>query len=122
MTGTRVSAIISCAPSCVNFTCNMIRYLSTWRLAKCRYLNLGFQFVLGKIPYYTMPPTRSDGEHSEAKIVSEFGKEFNADEVYGNESSFIGSLKSVNDFNPIEVPSNSPLNLDDQMLEVCGLP
>lgn len=69
-----------------------------------------------------MPPTRSDGENSDVKIVSEFGKEFNVDEVYGNESSFIGSLKSVDDFNPIEVPSNSPLNLDEQMLEVCDLP
>ncbi|KAJ8534588.1 hypothetical protein K7X08_016316 [Anisodus acutangulus] len=71
----------------------------------------------GKIPYYTLPPTRNDGEHSEAKIVSELGKEFNIDEVYGTESSIIGSLKSVNDFNPVEVPSNQPVNFDENMLE-----
>ncbi|CAI9107458.1 OLC1v1006811C2 [Oldenlandia corymbosa var. corymbosa] len=76
----------------------------------------------GKIPYYTMPPTRSDEGNSEAKIVSEFGKEFNVDEVYGNESSIIGSLKSVDDFNPVEVPGNSPFNLGDQMLEDKTLP
>ncbi|KAL6502953.1 Guanine nucleotide-binding protein-like nsn1 [Orobanche hederae] len=66
----------------------------------------------GKIPYYTMPPKRNVEVPSEAKIVSELGKEFDADEVYGGESSFIGSLKSVSDFIPVEVPSNCPL-LDD---------
>ncbi|KAK7290463.1 hypothetical protein RIF29_04906 [Crotalaria pallida] len=71
----------------------------------------------GKIPYYTMPPVRNQEEASEAKIVSEFTKEFNIDEVYNSESSFIGSLKSANDFNPVEVPSSCPLNLDDTMLE-----
>ncbi|KAL8489842.1 hypothetical protein ACS0TY_025646 [Phlomoides rotata] len=71
----------------------------------------------GKIPYYTMPPTRNAEEPSEAKVVTELGKEFNADEVYGAESSFIGSLKSVNDFNPVEVPSSCPLNFDMTILE-----
>ncbi|CAN4093637.1 unnamed protein product [Withania somnifera] len=51
------------------------------------------------------------------RIVSELGKEFNIDEVYGSESSIIGSLKSVDDFNPVEVPSNKPVNFDDNMLE-----
>ncbi|KAK7344712.1 hypothetical protein VNO77_14666 [Canavalia gladiata] len=71
----------------------------------------------GKIPYYTMPPIRDQGEPSEAKIVSEFLKEFNIDEVYNNESSFIGSLKSADDFNPVEVPSSCPLHLHETMLE-----
>ncbi|GFQ05628.1 guanine nucleotide-binding protein-like nsn1, partial [Phtheirospermum japonicum] len=71
----------------------------------------------GKIPYYTMPPTRNVEEPSEAKIVTELAKEFNVDEVYGAETSFIGSLKSVNDFTPVEVPSNCPLNFDMTMLE-----
>ncbi|XP_055831475.1 guanine nucleotide-binding protein-like NSN1 [Solanum dulcamara] len=71
----------------------------------------------GKIPYYTMPPSRNEGEHSEVKIVSELGKEFNVDEVYGSESSIIGSLKSVDDFHPVEVPSNRPVNFDEPMLE-----
>lgn len=67
-----------------------------------------------------MPPTRNAGEPSEAKIVTELGKEFNVDEVYGTES-FIGSLKSVNDFIPVEVPSNRPLNFDMMALEVCDM-
>lgn len=78
--------------------------------------------IPGKIPYYTLPPTRNEGEHSEATIVSELGKEFNIDEVYGSESSIIGSLKSVNDFNPVEVPSNHPVNFDENMLEVSYFP
>ncbi|KAJ1432425.1 P-loop containing nucleoside triphosphate hydrolase, partial [Sesbania bispinosa] len=73
----------------------------------------------GKIPYYTMPPVRDQGEPSEAKIVSEFSKEFNIDEVYNSETSFIGALKSADDFDPVEVPSSCPLNLDETMLEVC---
>ncbi|XP_047962392.1 guanine nucleotide-binding protein-like NSN1 isoform X2 [Salvia hispanica] len=71
----------------------------------------------GKIPYYTMPPTRNADEPSEARIVTEIRKEFNVDEVYGSETTFVGSLKSMNDFNPVEVPSNSPLNFDMLMLE-----
>jgi nuclear GTP-binding protein len=71
----------------------------------------------GKIPYYTMPPIRNQGEPSEAKIVSELGKEFNIDEVYNIESSFIGSLKSVDDLNPVEVPPSCPLNFDEDILE-----
>lgn len=68
-----------------------------------------------------MPPVRNQGEvsDSETKIVSELGKEFNIDEVYGSESSFIGSLKSVDDFQPVEVQPNCPLTFDQQMLEVC---
>lgn len=74
----------------------------------------------GKIPYYTMPPERDQGGHAESKIVSELAKEFNIDEVYSGESSFIGSLKTVNDFNPVDVkvPSNGPLNFDETMMEV----
>ncbi|XP_075481423.1 guanine nucleotide-binding protein-like NSN1 isoform X2 [Primulina tabacum] len=72
---------------------------------------------VGKIPYYTMPPIRNVEEPSEAKIVSQLGKEFNVDEVYGGESSFIGSLKSVNDFNPVEVPSNLPIKFSMMIVE-----
>ncbi|KAF8094634.1 hypothetical protein N665_0358s0016 [Sinapis alba] len=71
----------------------------------------------GKIPFYTMPPKRDQGEHAESKIVTEFAKEFNIDEVYSGESSFIGSLKTVNEFNPVEIPSNTPLNFDETMVE-----
>ncbi|KAG2245777.1 hypothetical protein Bca4012_091282 [Brassica carinata] len=71
----------------------------------------------GKIPFYTMPPKREQGEHSESKIVPELAKEFNIDEVYSGESSFIGSLRTVNEFNPVEIPSNSPLSFDETMVE-----
>ncbi|KAL2326615.1 hypothetical protein Fmac_025673 [Flemingia macrophylla] len=71
----------------------------------------------GKIPYYTMPPVRDQAESSEAKIVTDFSKEFNIDEVYNSESSYIGSLKSADDFNAVQVPSSCPLNLDESMLE-----
>ncbi|CAN4101304.1 unnamed protein product [Withania somnifera] len=75
------------------------------------------QVEFWKIPYYTMPQSRNEGEHSEVKIVSELGKEFNVDEVYGSESSIIGSLKSVDDFHPVEVLTNCPVNFDETMLE-----
>lgn len=67
-----------------------------------------------------MPPSRNQEESSEAKIVSELGKEFNVDEIYNGESSFIGSLKSIGDFHPVEVPPSCPLNFDETMLEVCN--
>lgn len=74
----------------------------------------------GKIPYYTMPPTRNQGDPSEATIVTELGKAFNIDEVYNGESSFIGSLKSVDDFNPIEIPTRFPLHFDEKMMKADG--
>lgn len=66
-----------------------------------------------------MPPNRNEGEPAEARIVSELGKEFNIDEIYNGESSFIGSLKSVDDFEPVEVAPSQTLNFDEDMLEVC---
>ena len=68
-----------------------------------------------------MPPKRDQGEHAESKIVTELAKEFNIDEVYSGESSFIGSLKTVSDFNPVEIPSNGSLNFDETMIEVGWL-
>lgn len=68
-----------------------------------------------------MPPTRQQDEPSEAKIVTELGKVFNVEEVYSGESSFIGSLKSVDDFQPVEVPSSQPFKFDEDMTEVCNL-
>lgn len=66
-----------------------------------------------------MPPVRNQEEPSEANIVSQLGKVFNIDEVYNAESSFIGSLKSVSDFHPVEVPPSCPLNFDEDIVEVC---
>ncbi|KAI3787139.1 hypothetical protein L1987_41378 [Smallanthus sonchifolius] len=71
----------------------------------------------GKIPFYTMPPTRNDREVMEANIVSELGKEFNVDEVYGTDSSIIGSLKSVEDFNSVTVMTDNPVAFDETMAE-----
>ncbi|PWA83092.1 GTP-binding family protein [Artemisia annua] len=76
----------------------------------------------GKIPYYTMPPVRNDGEAMEATIVSELGKEFNVDEVYGTDSSIIGSLKSVDDFNSVNVMTGAPVAFDETMLETDKQP
>lgn len=67
-----------------------------------------------------MPPVRNQDEPSEARIVSELSKEFNIDEVYSGESSFIGSLKSVDDFQPVEVPPSNPIKFDEDMVEVCN--
>ncbi|XP_050206468.2 guanine nucleotide-binding protein-like NSN1 [Mercurialis annua] len=71
----------------------------------------------GKIPYYTMPPTRNQEEPSESQVVSKLGKQFNIDEVYSGESSFIGSLKSVNDFDPVEVPPSCPISFNESMIQ-----
>nr|GEW63335.1 guanine nucleotide-binding protein-like NSN1 [Tanacetum cinerariifolium] len=71
----------------------------------------------GKIQYYTMPPTRNEGEAMESSIVSELGKEFNVDEVYGTESSYIGSLKTLNELNPVEIPPSDPFAFDQSILE-----
>ncbi|KAL8102002.1 guanine nucleotide-binding protein-like NSN1 [Apium graveolens] len=70
----------------------------------------------GKIPYYTMPPIRDAGVPSEAKIITELGKEFNIDEVYGTES-FIGSLKSADDFQPTEMLASGSVTFDEKTAE-----
>ncbi|XP_074570083.1 guanine nucleotide-binding protein-like NSN1 [Curcuma longa] len=71
----------------------------------------------GKIPYYTLPPPRNEGENLDSAIVPQLGNEFNVEEVYKIESSFINTLASVEDSRHIEVPPHSPLNFDAQMLE-----
>jgi nuclear GTP-binding protein len=70
----------------------------------------------GKIPYYTQPPKR-DAVESDAVIISEAGKEFNIDEIYKAESSYIGGLKSIKDFHHIEILPNTPLGIDEDMIE-----
>jgi nuclear GTP-binding protein len=75
----------------------------------------------GKIPYYTLPPKRDAGEDSDAVIISEAGKEFNIDEIYKAESSYIGGLKSIDDFHHIEIPPNAPPGIDEEMLEVISV-
>uniref|UniRef100_A0A169WHA3 CP-type G domain-containing protein n=1 Tax=Daucus carota subsp. sativus TaxID=79200 RepID=A0A169WHA3_DAUCS len=71
----------------------------------------------GRIPYYTMPPTREGGEPMQTNIISELGKKFNVDEVYATESSFIENLKSAEDFQLVEVPANGPLTFDEKLFE-----
>ncbi|KAL6893495.1 hypothetical protein ACP4OV_007593 [Aristida adscensionis] len=73
----------------------------------------------GKIPYYTLPPKRDAGQEqdSETIIISEAGKEFNIDEIYKAESSYIGGLKSIEDFHHIEIPPSAPPGIDEKMLE-----
>jgi nuclear GTP-binding protein len=36
----------------------------------------------GRIPYYTSPPSRGNTEFQDAAIVTNWSKEFNADEVF----------------------------------------
>jgi nuclear GTP-binding protein len=76
---------------------------------------------LGKIPYFTLPPKRDAGEGSDAVIILEDGKEFNIDEIYKAESSYIGGLKSIEEFHHIEIPPNAPPGIDEEMLEVIIL-
>lgn len=76
---------------------------------------------LGKIPYFTVPPKRDAVDDSDAVIISETGKEFNIDEIYKAESSYIGGLKSLEEFRHIEIPSNAPPQIDEEMLEVFFL-
>jgi hypothetical protein len=74
--------------------------------------------LLGKVPYYTLPPKRAAVEDANAVIISEDGREFNVDEIYKAEYSFISGLKSMEDFSHIEIPSNPPPEIDEGMLEV----
>ncbi|KAG8052346.1 hypothetical protein GUJ93_ZPchr0001g31101 [Zizania palustris] len=71
----------------------------------------------GKIPYYTLPPKRAAVEDSDAVIISETGKEFNVDEIYKAESSYISGLKSLEEFSHIEIPPNAPPQIDEEMLQ-----
>ncbi|TVU45869.1 hypothetical protein EJB05_05375, partial [Eragrostis curvula] len=71
----------------------------------------------GKIPYYTLPPKRDAVEESDAVIILEAGKEFNIEEIYKAESSYIGGLKSIEDFHHIEIPPNAPPEIDEEMIE-----
>jgi nuclear GTP-binding protein len=89
-------------------------------------MNLSINFVfsdltlvfLGKISYYTLPPKRDNVEESDAVIISDARKEFNIDEIYKSESSYIGDLKSIEDFHHIEILPNAPLSIDEEMIEV----
>ncbi|GJY42630.1 hypothetical protein Tco_0430843 [Tanacetum coccineum] len=76
----------------------------------------------GKIPYYTMPPVRNDEDLMEETIVSKLGKEFKVDEVYGIDSSIIGSLKSIDDFNSITVMTGAPVVFDETMVKTHKQP
>ncbi|GJZ89863.1 hypothetical protein Tco_0661790 [Tanacetum coccineum] len=78
--------------------------------------------VGGKIPYYTMPPVRNDEDLMEETIVSKLRKEFKVDEVYGIDSSIIGSLKSIDDFNSITVMTGAPVVFDETMVKTHKQP
>ncbi|KAK3260029.1 hypothetical protein CYMTET_31000 [Cymbomonas tetramitiformis] len=74
----------------------------------------------GKIPYYTNPPVRANEFAGEAAIVSSWGPEFNAHEVFKNEASaVIGGLPSMNDEGSmfIETPSAGNSRMDPAVFE-----
>lgn len=53
----------------------------------------------GRIPYYTMPPQRETQQgHAAAEVVTNWGAQFDADEVFGKESTaVIAGLPSLQD-------------------------
>lgn len=52
----------------------------------------------GRIPYFTMPPKRTHREYDSAGFVSQWGKDFDAEEVFKNErSALIETLPSMED-------------------------
>jgi nuclear GTP-binding protein len=73
--------------------------------------------MLGKIPYYTLPPARNNDDIGEAVIISELGREFNTEELYDAEASYIGNLASVDDYRHVKVPPLPPPKFDEDMLE-----
>ncbi|CAG5124217.1 unnamed protein product [Candidula unifasciata] len=63
----------------------------------------------GKITYYTAPPEDTvASSHIEAKIVTEWGKEFNIDELMADESKIMAGLHTKN-ISPLLVSSVGPL-------------
>mmetsp|Transcript_16355 Transcript_16355/g.53441 ORF Transcript_16355/g.53441 Transcript_16355/m.53441 type:complete len:641 (+) Transcript_16355:25-1947(+) len=52
----------------------------------------------GRIPFYTLPPDRGNREHEAAEVVTDWGREFDAERVFAAESSaVIAGLQSVAD-------------------------
>ncbi|BFZ09100.1 hypothetical protein BsWGS_12139 [Bradybaena similaris] len=64
----------------------------------------------GKITYYTAPPedTAGSSHHIEATIVTEWGKEFNIDELIADESKLLAGLNMKN-ISPLLVSTVGPL-------------
>lgn len=71
-------------------------------------------FCSGKIPYFTTPPVREVSEHAEfGAIVTEWGKEFDVEEVFQNETTaVIAGLPSMADTSHVQMPSTAPLAMD----------
>jgi len=65
----------------------------------------------GRIPYYTSPPTRgskADRKHATAEVVTDWGKEFNADKVFAaEESTVIAGLPGADDADVEFVPAQT---------------
>lgn len=74
-----------------------------------------FQVIFsGKIPYFTTPPVREVSEHAEfGAIVSEWGKEFDVEAVFQNETTaVIAGLPSMADTSHVQMASTAPLAMD----------
>uniref|UniRef100_A0A0B7A2D0 CP-type G domain-containing protein n=1 Tax=Arion vulgaris TaxID=1028688 RepID=A0A0B7A2D0_9EUPU len=65
----------------------------------------------GKITYYTAPPEEipESSVHVDAKIVTEWGKEFNIDELIAEESKLLSAHHMKNNTSPLLVSSVGPL-------------
>lgn len=52
----------------------------------------------GRIPFFTLPPSRGNEEFADAQIVAGWASDFNANEVFANErSAVIAHLPSMDD-------------------------
>ena len=65
-----------------------------------------------------MPPTRNEGGHIEVAIVPTWGKDFDVNDIYEEDSAMIENLHSMIDTSHFEMPTNCPLSMDTQILEV----
>lgn len=63
----------------------------------------------GTIPYYTTPPKRAAADVADASVVASWGKEFNVEEVFANETStVIAGLPSLQEGEYAKLVSVTP--------------
>mmetsp|Transcript_13935 Transcript_13935/g.24422 ORF Transcript_13935/g.24422 Transcript_13935/m.24422 type:complete len:625 (+) Transcript_13935:237-2111(+) len=74
----------------------------------------------GRIPYFTLPPSRGNEEFQSAEVVASWAKEFSADEVFAAErNAVIAHLPSMDDKDVpayFQAPSAGAVNLDQAAL------
>lgn len=73
----------------------------------------------GKIPFYSLPPEKDvNAEHDSAAIVTEWGKDFDAEEVFkGEQTAVIEGLPVLPNSRFTQLPSSTPLTMDTEGME-----